>query len=163
MNKPSVVITHHALSRTTQTVNDVDDWHRARWPGFISRSGYHVGYHYVIESTGEVTKTRDFDETGAHTIGMNNSSIGVCFMGDFDKVGPTRLQMKAWYTLFKKIRETYPDIPTQPHRAYAKYKSCHGTLLSENYFTTETQKANLWEEIKRLRSILANLLILGKK
>ena len=33
MNKPTVVITHHALSRKDHTVKDVDNWHRERWPG----------------------------------------------------------------------------------------------------------------------------------
>lgn len=162
MNKPTVVITHHALSLRTHTVKDVDNWHRARWPGFVSRAGYHVGYHYVIESTGMVTQTREFDETGAHTIGMNNSSIGVCFMGNFDKALPTPGQMAAWYTIYKDIQAKYPGIPTRPHRAFASYKTCHGSLLSDDYFTTETQIKSLWEEIKRLRSVLVSLLKLKK-
>lgn len=157
MNKPTVVITHHAVSLPQHTVKDVDNWHRARWPGFTSRSGWHVGYHYVIETDGTVTQTREHDEEGAHTIGMNTSSIGVCFMGNFDLHLPTEKQMSAWRKLYAKLRKQYPKIPTYPHRKYAN-KSCHGKLLSDDFFTVEKQIATLREEVGRLTALLASML-----
>jgi hypothetical protein len=44
MNKPTVIITHHfggtdanpLADSSNATVQDVDSWHKARWPGFIS-------------------------------------------------------------------------------------------------------------------------------
>lgn len=149
MNKPTVVITHHAVSLKTHTVKDVDTWHRQRWPGFVSRAGYHVGYHYVIEWDGTVTQTRQHDEEGAHTVGMNNSSIGVCFMGNFDLHMPSPAQEGAWYKLYMKLRKDYPHIPTYPHRRYAN-KSCHGKLLSDDYFTIEKQIVTLKEKVATL-------------
>lgn len=149
MNKPTVVITHHAVSLTTHTVHDVDNWHRQRWPGFVSKAGYHVGYHYVIEWHGTVTQTRTHDEEGAHTVGMNNSSIGVCFMGNFDQHFPSEAQMNSWWKLYQKLRREYPGIPTYPHRKYAN-KSCHGKLLDDGYFTIEKQIATLKEKVAML-------------
>jgi N-acetyl-anhydromuramyl-L-alanine amidase AmpD len=157
MNKPTVVITHHAVSQKTHTVNDVDNWHRQRWPGFVSRAGYHVGYHYVIDWSGKVTQTREHDETGAHTLGMNNSSIGVCFMGNFDLHTPSEAQIGAWNGLYDKLRELYPNIPTRPHRAYAN-KSCHGKLLSDDYFAKKQQIFTLTQEVLRLTIKLLSLL-----
>lgn len=157
MNKPTVVITHHAVSLKTHTVSDVDNWHRQRWPGFVSRAGYHVGYHYVIEWDGTVTQTRQHNEEGAHTIGMNTSSIGVCFMGNFDLHLPSEWQMKSWYVLYQKLKKEYPNIPTYPHRKYAN-KSCHGKLLSDDYFTTGKQIQTLLERVKQLQALLASLI-----
>jgi len=154
-----VVITHHALSRKEHTVVDVNNWHRERWKDFVSRSGWHVGYHYVINWDGKLTQCRDHDEEGAHTIGMNTSSIGVCFIGNFDLHYPSEEQLKTWYWLYEELQKSYPGIPTRPHRAYASYKSCHGKLLTDDYFARQFKLGKV-EELKR---ILAKLLSLVKK
>lgn len=151
MNKPTVVITHHALSQKHHTVEDVDAWHRARWPGFTSRNGWHVGYHYVIETDGTVTQTREHDEEGAHTVGMNKSSIGVCFIGNFDLHYPSPAQLEAWDALYRKLQAAYPGIPTKPHRAYAN-KSCHGKLLSDDYFARRVLTPDDWDNGETLES-----------
>lgn len=158
MNKPTVVITHHALSRKDHTVKDVDNWHRERWPGFVSRSGWHVGYHYVIETNGTVTQTRAHEEEGAHTLGMNRSSIGVCFMGNFDLHYPSSEQIEAWDTLYRKLQAEFPGIPTKPHRAYAPYKSCHGKLLPDDYFAGQSVRLRKIEDLKRRVAQLKSLL-----
>lgn len=156
-NIPSVVITHHAVSLKTHTAKDVDNWHRERWPGFVSRSGYHVGYHYVIEWDGKVTKTREHDEEGAHAIGMNRSSIGVCFMGNFDLHLPSPEQLEAWDGVYKNISKEFPNIPTFPHRKYAN-KSCHGRLLPDDYFARRNQITTLELRVRQLRAKLLALL-----
>ena len=153
-NNPTVIITHHALSQKWHTVKDVDNWHRERWPGFVSRSGWHCGYHFVIDWDGTVTKTRQFDEEGAHTLGMNTSSIGVCFMGNYDIHYPSDEQIKTWEEVYKNIQKEFPGLPCRPHRHYASYKSCHGNLLPDDYFARLGQLSFI-EELKR---IVANLL-----
>jgi hypothetical protein len=165
MNIPTVVITHHTggtdanplADSSNATVKDVDIWHMARWPGFISRRGFHVGYHYVIEKNGKVTQTRDHDEEGAHVIGMNTKSIGVCFAGNFDLTLPTKAQMESWYKLYSDLLKLYPDIPTYPHRKYAT-KTCHGKLLRDEHFAIHYQIFSLTQRINQLKAQLANLL-----
>lgn len=157
MNVPSVVITHTAQSQKWHTVKDVDTWHKLRWPGFTSRSGWHVGYHYVIEWDGTVTQTREHDEEGAHTIGMNTRSIGVCLMGNGDLHEPSKEQLTAWYGLYTKLQKQYPNIPTYPHRKYASYKSCHGKLLSDNYFALQHQIMSLQERLIQLQALFVSL------
>jgi len=165
MNQPIVIVTHHTGGTDAQpladssfaTVNDVDQWHKARWPGFISRRGFHVGYHYFIQKNGKVTQTRDHDEEGAHVIGMNNKSIGVCFAGNFDLTLPTREQMETWYKLYSDLLKLYPGIPTYPHRKYAT-KTCHGKLLKDEHFAVQYQIFSLTQRINQLRAQLANLL-----
>lgn len=156
-NKPTVVITHHSASPNTFTHKDVDQWHKQRWPGFVSRLGFHVGYHYVIEANGTIIQTRYHDEEGAHCIGMNRSSIGVCFMGNFNQTRPTTAQVNAWVDLYAKLRTEYPDIPTFPHRKYAR-TDCHGLLLGDDYFSVEFTRAGLIEQLKQLISYLQSLL-----
>lgn len=164
-NKPTVVITHHTggtdanpLADTSHhTVAIINETHKSKWADFVSSLGYHVGYHYVIEKDGKVTQCRKENEEGAHTIGMNNKSIGVCFAGNFDATMPTEAQLNAWYKLYDSIRSRYGRIPTFPHRKYAT-KSCHGKLLLDDYFTVEKQISNLNTKIAQLRALLANIL-----
>lgn len=48
----------------------VNGWHLARgWDG--------IGYHYVIDAYGNIAPGRSLSKPGAHTVGMNRSSIGV--------------------------------------------------------------------------------------
>jgi N-acetylmuramoyl-L-alanine amidase len=40
-----------------------------------------IGYHYVIETDGNIAFGRDLEEIGAHVQGSNANSIGVCLIG----------------------------------------------------------------------------------
>lgn len=164
-NNPEVVITHHTggtdanprADSSNATVRNVDSWHKQRWPGFVSRLGYHVGYHYFIDKDGKVTQTREHDEEGAHCIGMNRRSIGVCFAGNFDVRRPTPKQIVAWDRLYSRLKKEFPGITTQPHRKYAT-KSCHGSLLSDTFFASEDNTTALVERLEQLILQLASLL-----
>lgn len=164
-NKPTVIITHHTGGTDAQpladssnaTVSAIDSWHKLRWPGFTSRAGWHVGYHYVIEKDGKLTQTRQHDEEGAHCVGMNRSSIGVCFAGNFDLTMPTEAQLLVWDELYKKIEKEFPGIPTFPHRKYAR-KTCHGRNLSDDFFQRRNQITTLRQRIAQLQAQLTALL-----
>lgn len=164
-NYPTVVITHHTggtdanplADSSFATVKDVDSWHRVRWPDFKSSLGYFVGYHYFISKDGTITQTRRNNEEGAHVIGMNTKSIGVCFAGNFDLTMPTDAQLLSWYQLYGQLLKEYPNIPTRPHRAYAT-KTCHGKRLDDNYFAVNYQRMTLMEKLAALRLQLASLL-----
>ncbi len=165
VNKPTVIITHHTggtdanprQDTSNHSVNVINSWHKQQWPDFVSSLGYHVGYHYFIDKHGGVTQTRLHTEEGAHCIGMNKKSIGVCFAGNFDVTTPTKAQMNSWWNLYKKIRSQYPDIPTYPHRKYAT-KTCHGRLLSDTFFTLANQRTELLKQIEQLKNLLASLI-----
>lgn len=172
MNIPTVIITHHFGGTDTQpladssnaTAQDVDTWHKDRWPGFTSSQFknekgeyFHVGYHYIIEKNGKLVQCRGLNEEGAHVIGMNNKSIGVSFAGNFDLTMPTPAQMESWYKLYGELLKIYPNIPTYPHRKYAN-KTCHGRLLKDDYFAVQYQIFSLTTRLNQLKAQLANLL-----
>lgn len=163
MNKPNKVITHTAQSQRWHTVRDVDNWHKLRWPGFVSRSGWHVGYHIVVEWDGTWTQTREFDETGAHCIGQNNSSIGVCFMGNGDLYEPSNEQKRAWvHEIWPLITAYNPAITPGhcfPHRKFAN-KTCHGKLLSDDYYAKLVPGKSKQELIIELQALVNRLLAL---
>lgn len=66
----------------------IDAWHAAR--GFkrdpaavraFSPKLPAIGYHYVIDLTGEVWSGRGLDEMGAHALHFNANSVGICMVG----------------------------------------------------------------------------------
>ena len=84
MNKPTHLILHCAATPEGKsfTANDIDKMHKQR--GFKK-----IGYHYVIKLDGTIEKGRNETETGAHCVGHNSKSIGICYIGGVAKDGKT--------------------------------------------------------------------------
>ena len=105
----------------TVTVKDVDAWHRQR--GFQG-----IGYHYLIGLNGETWNGRPIEVIGAHTLGQNARSIGVCYVGGMDlsdKPADTRTlaQKNALVTLLKSLKAQFPKATIHGHREFAA-KAC---------------------------------------
>ena len=104
------------------TVADIDRWHRER--GFRK-----IGYHYVIYLDGSIHAGRSEAETGAHCLGHNARSIGVCYIGGCAADGRTPKdtrtpQQKATLaTLLRELRCRYPGAEIHGHRDFAA-KAC---------------------------------------
>lgn len=104
------------------TASDVDRWHRAR--GFKS-----IGYHYLIRLDGTIEKGRPESMIGAHTLGQNSSSIGVCYVGGLSRDGKTPrdtrtdAQRKALEALIRDLLRRYPGAVVRGHRDFAA-KAC---------------------------------------
>lgn len=109
VNNPEYIIIHH--SATTQ--GDAETFRRAH----IARGWRDIGYHYVIgngtySGDGEVETGRPENEVGAHCTGMNDRSIGICLVGDFENQTPTPAQMQALENLVLNIAQRY-KIPVE--------------------------------------------------
>lgn len=167
-NTPSWIILHHSggiesdplFDTSNQTFEEIDLWHKQRWSGETkSQLGFYCGYHYVIDKNGKVTQARRDLEGGAHTIGMNYSSIGICMTGNFDITYPTPAQIKALAPLLSKLQGLYlvPSSRVVPHRLFAK-KSCFGILI-ENVFGEKVIQEHTFTD-SFVRGILKKLVAL---
>lgn len=141
INTPDKLIVHHTggtdanpLADTSHhTFEIVDAYHKGLW-GFRSTLGHYIGYHYFIEKDGKVTQGRADNEEGAHTLGQNTKSIGICLAGNFDATLPTEAQIKALTKLLKELSVKY-NIPASnifPHRKFAN-KTCYGSKLANDW------------------------------
>lgn len=133
-NVPNKIIVHcSAFKGNNAQVWKINEWHRQRdFP--VSELGYFVGYHYVIEKSGVVVKTRNHDEEGAHTIGENLSSLGICLAGDFDTEWPSDEQVEALRDLLGTLCGLYAIGAESifPHRHFTN-KTCYGARLSDTW------------------------------
>ena len=88
----------HTSDSPFGNVDIIRTWHLAR--GFSN-----IGYHYVIlngyakaikdpyipSSDGSIELGRKESENGAHTIGYNSNSIGICLIGKHGKYTPKQM------------------------------------------------------------------------
>tara|TARA_R110002167_G_scaffold12963_5_gene54871 strand:- start:3621 stop:4088 length:468 start_codon:yes stop_codon:yes gene_type:complete len=80
-----------------------------------------VGYHYVIRRDGRVEKGRADNVMGAHVMGHNNGSLGICLVGGVkpDMTAETNFtpaQYRALEQLLAKLKATYATARICGHR-----------------------------------------------
>jgi len=102
------------------TSEDIDSWHQqrgfARNPaliGFNEPALKHIGYHFVIYTTGAVRIGRGRAEVGMHAYGYNLLSLGVCM------IGMDRFSLAQWDSLRENITgllKSYPNARVCGHR-----------------------------------------------
>lgn len=89
---PTHIVIHHSASGDDLTFEQIRTFHRDKgWDD--------IGYHFVISSVGEVFKGRAEDIVGAHALGLNQSSIGICCIGNFEESMPSNEQFQALVAL----------------------------------------------------------------
>ena len=124
MRKINEIIVHCAATPEGKNFKaaDIDRWHRERKMKCI-------GYHYVVDLDGTVEPGRPESEIGAHCLGHNQYSIGVCYVGGLAADGKTpkdtrtSAQKEALLALLKKLRAKYPNASIHGHRDFAA-KAC---------------------------------------
>ncbi len=106
--KTSLIVIHHAEA-TECTIEDIHRWHLDyRWSG--------CGYHYFIKKDGSVYRGRPEASIGAHCLGNNNQSIGICLEGNFNKEEIKNKQSNVLVKLCKNIMTRYDIEEIRGHK-----------------------------------------------
>jgi len=160
-NNPTQIFVHHSggtdanpLADTSEhTAKGMELWHLGKgWDG--------LGYHYVIHKNGDVWRGRPEHRNGAHAVGYNTKSIGICLAGNFDATLPTQAQIESLKELMLEVKSRHDISAIRPHRSVAN-KTCYGNRLGDTWAadllndvpstdqlgTCESEKA----EIKKLK------------
>ena len=106
--QPPHIVIHHSASSLNTTPEDIHRWHL--------KAGYSgIGYHYVIDPYGRIYRGRLEWAIGAHAKG-GNTSIGICFIGNFDKPGSMPgAQVRAGQELMAYLYGKYPAATPRRH------------------------------------------------
>lgn len=112
------------------TVDTLRQWHKQR--GFSD-----VGYHFIVHPDGRLEAGRSIDIAGAHCVGHNVHSIGVCYIGGLDSNGQpkdtrTKEQRIALKTLLVSLRIIYRQAPIYGHCDFSA-KACPCFDAKEEY------------------------------
>lgn len=135
LNKPEFLIVHHTggtnadplADTSNHTFEIVKQYH-------LSLGWEDIGYHFFIDKTGKLTKGRAENYHGAHTLGYNQKSLGICLAGNFDATLPTQEQTNTLKVLLTELRKKY-NISLEnivPHRKFAN-KTCYGSKLPDTW------------------------------
>ena len=105
-------------------IEQITAWHKAR--NFRT-----IGYHFVIDRDGRTLPGRPVAEQGAHVLGRNANTIGICLWGGYgggkhDKFSDnfTAAQDLALRQLIASLQAKYgPNLHLSGHHEYAN-KAC---------------------------------------
>jgi peptidoglycan recognition protein LC len=67
-----------------------------------SKSWDDIGYNFLVGGDGDVYEGRGWDKQGAHTKGYNSGSIGIAYIGTFNKKLPSERQLGAGFLIMKE-------------------------------------------------------------
>ena len=151
MNKVIHLILHCAATPEGKsfTAKDIDKMHKQR--GFRK-----IGYHYVIDLDGTIEKGRTENETGAHCVGYNSKSLGICYIGGVAKDGKTpkdtrtKEQKQSMYELVDKLMKKYNLTLKQVHGHYEFANKACPSFKIEKF----RQEFNEWKAKQNSKTVL---------
>lgn len=154
---PKAIILHHSLTKDSGTVSwgairryhmsyayegniiskqDADELIIKGYPVKLPWDdiGYHFGVEFVLDQY-EILMGRMPNIPGAHTVGFNNKSLGICMVGNFDVTEPPKGIWDTTLKLCHYLTEAFSISPSAVygHRDWAN-KSCPGKLFDLNKF-----------------------------
>jgi len=160
--KPEKIIVHHSASNNGFEVDN--NWHKQRWPNFISLLGYHIGYQWYWDKEKGWIAGRSESEEGAHTLGgWNRKSIGICLQGNYNKELVTAEESLALSVKLDEIRKRW-NLPTSAVEYHGELwpTSCCGIFLKKEVVryrnsTGEIQRKELVKKLTMLQSLINEL------
>ena len=117
-------VIHHSTSPDV-SANEIDRWHKER--GWNS-----IGYHFVIRKDGTIEPAREWNKVGAHAKGYNNTHIGICLTGNFNKYKPTQEQIDSLIKLSKGLISRFDANDIRQH-----HEKCPGKYFPWEEFIKE--------------------------
>ncbi|MFA6523207.1 MAG: N-acetylmuramoyl-L-alanine amidase [Candidatus Peribacteraceae bacterium] len=120
-----IAVHHTAMEIGTDERSPVERMRALYQYHAVSRSWGDIGYHYVIDETGQIYEGRAGGDAvvGGHAYCSNVGTVGIAMMGNFEVEQPTQLQMKSLQWLLADLGKKY-DID------FSRSVSYHGKILS---------------------------------
>lgn len=128
------ITVHASAGSQNQTVEDIRRYH-------MDVNGWaDIGYHYVIDTEGEIHVGRDIKIMGSHVRGHNKNNIGICLIGGIDKKGKavdnfTDAQKEALRYLIVKLAFKYNILAenVKGHRDWSPDLNGDGKITSNEF------------------------------
>jgi len=137
---PKHIIMHHSATKDSGTVS----WQAIRQYHVETNGWKNVGYHCGVElithpcgiSRNEILLGRPLTQGGAHCLGMNDKSLGICLIGNFDEEHPSPDKLKLAAELVRSLMEIFriPKDQVLGHREAAKGRTCPGKNFDMDLF-----------------------------
>lgn len=152
--KTEQIILHHSGVSVLQSVETIHSYHKNHngWAG--------IGYHFYIRKNGNIYRGRPENTIGAHAVGANYNSIGICFEGNFEKETMSSAQLKVGQELVAHLKNKYKINTIKGHKEVGSGTTCPGRNFPLDKFknikstTTSIKKETEKDRIKDLQKAL---------
>jgi N-acetyl-anhydromuramyl-L-alanine amidase AmpD len=141
-----LLVVHCSATREdhTYTLEQLLNDHQRR--GFT-----HVGYHFYIRRNGYIYATRPLRMPGAHCLGYNHNSIGICYEGGLDMNGQakdtrTKRQRQQLQRAIALLCLRYPHLRVVGHRDLSPDSNGDG-IISPNEWLKACPCFNVQREL----------------
>ena len=145
MRAIKLIVIHCSAVRPGQqsSAKDIDNWHKERVTHGIHWKG--IGYHYVVRRDGTVETGRNLADVGAHVVGHNKYSIGICYEGGLDAAGKacdtrTPEQVRALRELVERMHAYFPEAVIVGHHDLDPRKACPCYDVVKEYWDLQPVK-----------------------
>ena len=148
------IILHCSATRDSGTVS----WNAIRHYHIVEREWDDIGYHFGIEKVDDkliILRGRHPNTRGAHcrALGMNNKSIGVCVVGDYDVTAPDKYRMAVTIDFLAKLCFCF-SIPARNifgHREIDGRKTCPGLA-----WNLDTVRASVLSKLSHVDDVIVD-------
>lgn len=129
MRNVDLIVLH--CSDTDDENNGVDAATIRKWhvdPPPYGNGWLDIGYHYVITRSGDLQLGRALAVPGAHVMGQNKNSVGICL------VGREKYEFQQWFTLLQLLfvlKATYKNAKIVGHCDLDTGKTCPNFKVSD--------------------------------
>lgn len=123
------VIVHHSVEYETDditTVRDIQALH------MDDRGWADIAYHFVVGQSGQVFEGRALNARGTHVEGYNTGSVGVVFLGDFERNFPTPIQLEEGRRLINWLALRLELTHLASHHDFNADTVCPGSYMMPN-------------------------------
>jgi N-acetylmuramoyl-L-alanine amidase len=112
------------LDAEARHMRQIQQWH-------LDRGWATVGYHFVLSPTGRIFRGRPVDRLGAHVLGHNVGTVGICLMGNFESERPTASALAALDLVRTRLVPGGAAVALLGHRDHRGHESsaCPGRHL----------------------------------
>jgi len=120
------IIIHCSNSDNDEPIEVIREWH-------LKRGWDDIGYHYYIRNDGSLYHGRALRTQGAHCLGYNRESVGICLAGRRVFTDP---QFQACRDLLRNLSFAFglKSEDVYPHFIFNPSKTCPN--FDWNYFKT---------------------------
>ncbi|GAD06571.1 N-acetylmuramoyl-L-alanine amidase [Porphyromonas crevioricanis] len=133
LSEVEYIVIHCSATRENRSysVEDLLRDHVGR--GFVG-----IGYHYYVTRDGHIHLTRPLDKMGAHVLGYNHCSIGICYEGGLDEHGKpadtrTPEQRVSLLRLIRIVRQYCPLAIVLGHRDLTVDRNGDGRIRPDEW------------------------------
>ncbi len=155
------IIVHHSAANSRS--NDFPAVVRSYWDFHVNTRGWDdIGYNWLIDANGVIYEGRGTERLGAHFSCMNEETVGVCLIGNFEEDKPTEAALEALQQFVAwEAHKGAIDVTSNGYHASSQleldFMSGHrdggGSPLACS--STVCPGENLYSELPLLRSLIA--------